>query len=199
MSVKDFLAMTAVRRTNYKLGGTSPIPAEEITAIVREIVRQSPSAFNSQSPRVAILYADSSKKFWEIAYGAVKAKAAPEKAGALKEKMDAFAAGFGTILYFDDEKVTKAATEQFPAYAENFSAWAQQANAMIQFSVWTALSVAGLGASLQHYNPVVDIPVREEFGFPVRWKLIAQMPFGAPLEPPPPKPPSDIGSRVIVL
>lgn len=152
MSVKDFLATTAVRRTNYKLGGTSPIPAEEITAIVREIVRQSPSAFNSQSPRVVILYADSSKKFWEIAYGAVKAKAAPEKAGALKEKMDAFAAGFGTILYFDDEKVTKAAAEQFPAYAENFSAWAQQANAMIQFSVWTALSVAGLGATIRWWT-----------------------------------------------
>ena len=41
MNVKDFLAMTAERRTNYRIGGTSPIPAEEITAIVREIVRLS--------------------------------------------------------------------------------------------------------------------------------------------------------------
>lgn len=26
---------------------------------------------------------------------------------------------------------------------------------MIQFAVWTALETEGLGASLQHYNPII--------------------------------------------
>ena len=191
--------MTATRRTNYKLGAETPIPEEEITAIVREIVRQSPSAFNSQSSRVAILYTESSKKFWEIAFNAIKSVCPQDRVPQLKEKIDSFAAAFGTILFFDDENVTNAAAADFPQYAKNFPVWAQQANGMLQFAVWTALCVSGFGVNLQHYNPVIDTAEREEFGFPMRWKLIAQMPFGTPLEPPAPKQTLNVDSRVIVI
>lgn len=199
MNVKDFLMMTATRRTNYKISSETPIPEEEITAIVREIVRQSPSAFNSQSSRVAILYTESSKKFWDIAFSAVKAVCAPDRVAQLKEKMDSFAAGYGTILFFDDENVTNAAAADFPQYAKNFPVWAQQANGMLQYAVWTALSISGFGVNLQHYNPIIDNAERDEFGFPMRWKLIAQMPFGTPLEMPAPKQALNVDSRVIVL
>ncbi|WP_113860204.1 nitroreductase family protein [Bifidobacterium aemilianum] len=68
--------------------------------------------------------------------------------------------------------------EQNPAYAENFPIWAQQANGMLQLSVWTALSEEGLGASIQHYNPLIDAEVRETFSIPESWQLLAEMPFG---------------------
>jgi uncharacterized protein len=55
---------------------------------------------------------------------------------------------------------------------------------MLQYIVWAELEAEGLGASLQHYNPLIDGLVKERWGIPDSWRLMAQMPFGAPLEPP---------------
>lgn len=49
---------------------------------------------------------------------------------------------------------------------------------MLQFSVWTALEAEGLGANLQHYNPLVDAKVAEQWKLPTTWKLSAQLVFG---------------------
>ncbi|EES75247.1 hypothetical protein POTG_00478 [Paenibacillus sp. oral taxon 786 str. D14] len=54
----------------------------------------------------------------------------------------------------------------------------EQSNGMLQYVVWTALSDEGVGASIQHYNPLIDEEMRKEWGVPESWKLIAQMPFG---------------------
>ena len=50
---------------------------------------------------------------------------------------------------------------------------------MAQLSVWTALANAGVGASLQHYNPLIDAAVAREWNIPAFWKLRAKMPFGS--------------------
>lgn len=49
---------------------------------------------------------------------------------------------------------------------------------MLQFVIWTALEAEGLGANLQHYNPLIDAKVAEEWGVPANWKLSAQLVFG---------------------
>jgi predicted oxidoreductase (fatty acid repression mutant protein) len=49
---------------------------------------------------------------------------------------------------------------------------------MLQFAVWTALEAEGLGANLQHYNPLVDQKISELWNVPVTWKLSAQLVFG---------------------
>jgi predicted oxidoreductase (fatty acid repression mutant protein) len=54
---------------------------------------------------------------------------------------------------------------------------------MLQLVIWTALENEGLGASLQHYNPIIDEEVKKEWSIPENWKLIAQMPFGKPTAP----------------
>lgn len=58
---------------------------------------------------------------------------------------------------------------------------------MAQFAVWTALAEAGIGASLQHYNPLVEAEVTKQWNVPASWKLRAQMPFGSNLQPFPEK------------
>ena len=73
--------------------------------------------------------------------------------------------------------------EKFPLYRDNFPIWSLQSSGMLQFAIWTALELEGWGASLQHYNPVIDEAVRAEWKIPASWKLIAQMPFGKPAEP----------------
>ena len=55
--------------------------------------------------------------------------------------------------------------------------------AILQFIVWTALETEGLGASLQHYNPLINAQVQSTWNLPTSWSLVAQIPFGKPSAP----------------
>ena len=68
--------------------------------------------------------------------------------------------------------------EYYILYADNFPIWAQQSNGMLQINIWSALRELGIGANLQHYNPVIDEKVKALFNIPEYYQLIAQMPFG---------------------
>ncbi len=67
----------------------------------------------------------------------------------------------------------------FALYADNFYDWSEQAQGNAQFTVWTSLAENGIGANLQHYNPLIDDLVKEAFGIPDGWRLRAQMDFGS--------------------
>ncbi len=84
-------------------------------------------------------------------------------------------------MFFEDEAVIESLQKQFPSYKDAFPAFSSQSSGMLQFVVWTALEQEGLGASLQHYNPIIDSAVKAEWGIPPNWKLMSQMPFGKPL------------------
>lgn len=49
---------------------------------------------------------------------------------------------------------------------------------MTQLAVWTALEAEGLGANLQHYNPLIDQKVQAAWGVDEDWELNAQLVFG---------------------
>ena len=54
----------------------------------------------------------------------------------------------------------------------------------------------GMGASLQHYNPLIDDEVRKAWNLPGDWKLVAQMPFGVPVAQPGSKEVMSLDERV---
>lgn len=110
--------------------------------------------------------------------------------------MNAFGSGYGTVLFFEDQNVIKGLQEQFALYKDNFPIWSEQSSGMLQLVVWTALESEGLGATLQHYNPLVDEEVKKEWNIPESWKLIAQMPFGHPVAEPGEKDFAPISERV---
>ena len=56
-----------------------------------------------------------------------------------REKIDSFKAGAGTVLFLYDQETVKAMQERFSTYADNFPVWAEQANGMLQISVWSML------------------------------------------------------------
>ena len=57
-----------------------------------------------------------------------------------EEKIDnSFACGYGTVLFFEDQKVVKGLQEAFPSYQENFPGWSLQTSAMHQLAVWVML------------------------------------------------------------
>lgn len=110
----------------------------------------------------------------------LRKKVPAENFAPTEAKIQSFAAGHGTILYFEDMNTFTTMQQNVPSYAENFPIWSNQSAGMLQYAIWTALSQEGLGASLQHYNPIIDDDVIQEFGVPTGWKLLAQMPFGIP-------------------
>lgn len=173
------------RRSYYAIGNRSTIPDDEIEEILDLAVLHTPSAFNSQSTRMVLLLKDHHKRFWEIVKETLKNIIKPAAFSVTEAKIDkSFAAGYGTVLFFEDRSVVEGLQKALPLYHEKFPLWSQQTSAMHQLVVWTMLEDAGLGASLQHYNPLIDEQVIAELKLPENWELVAQMPFGLPLEPP---------------
>jgi uncharacterized protein len=167
------------RRTQYALGKSLPLPQSEVSALIQEAIKHSPSSFNSQSSRAVILFGTESDKFWGIVTDELRKIVPADAFAATEQKIASFAAGAGTVLFFEDQDVVKGLQEQFALYADNFPVWSEQASGMAQFAVWTALANAGIGASLQHYNPLPDAAAAAEWQLPASWKLRAQMPFGS--------------------
>ena len=167
------------RRTQYALGKQLPFSQEAAANLIQEAIRQAPSAFNSQSSRAVILFGAQSVKFWDLVKEALRPMVPAESFGATEHKLASFAAGAGTVLFYEDQDVVKGLQQQLAAYADNFPIWSEHSTGIAQFAVWTALTEAGIGASLQHYNPVVDDAAQKEWNIPASWKLRAQMPFGS--------------------
>jgi len=176
---KNFLEAIAKRRSIYGIGKQIDVTQERIQEIVEQAILHTPSAFNSQSARVALLFGEQHDKLWSITMETLR-KIVP--AGAFsqtEQKINSFAAGAGTVLYFEDMSVVEGLQKQFASYKDNFPIWSLQSNGMLELVIWAALEQEGLGASLQHYNPLIDDEVKSTWKLPVSWKLVAQMPFGA--------------------
>ena len=173
------IATLKKRRTQYALGKNLPLSNADTEALIKEAMRLTPSAFNSQSSRAVILFGAESDRFWQIVTDALRAIVPADAFASTEAKMKSFAAGAGTVLFYEDQAVVKGLQEQFALYADAFPGFSEQSGGMAQLAVWTALAAAGIGASRQHYNPVLDAAVAEAFGVPASWKLRAQMPFGS--------------------
>lgn len=174
-----FTELMKKRRTIYNLGNQLPVSEDRVTQIIKEAVKESPSAFNSQTSRVVILFGQQHQKLWNIVKETLQKIIPAEAFSATEAKINSFAAGAGSILYFEDTDIVKGLQEQFPLYADNFPVWSEQASGMAQLSVWTALAAEHVGASLQHYNPIIDEQVHSTWHIPTTWKLRAQMVFGS--------------------
>lgn len=191
--MSSFIEMIKSRRSVYSLNKDLPVFPEKIIELVRDCVRYVPDAFDMKSQRVLVIMGDKHTEFWNAVYDALVAETGGRFS---RERTDSFAAGAGTILYFYDGAAVEETRRQYPGYAENFHDWVMQSNGMLQFAIWTGLANLGVGASLQHYNPVIDKMVREKFNLPESWTLVAQMPFGGIAAAPKPKIVEDIDLRV---
>lgn len=182
---KGFWEAIKSRRSFYSIENTSPISDKQIETIVNDAVKYVPSPFNSQSARLVLLLGEQHKKVWEIVKAELKKIVSAEAFVNTEKKINtSFACGYGTVLYFEDMDVVEDLQKKFESYKDNFPVWSHQSNGMHQFAIWTALEMNGLGASLQHYNPLIDDAVKAEWQLPASWKLIAQMPFGTPMDQP---------------
>lgn len=187
------------RRSVYALSNETTLTENNLQELIEHAVNQTPSAFNSQTSRVVVLHNDKHKKLWDLTTDALRAIMPEDAFENSKEKIDTFKKGYATILYFEDMATVKSLQAQFPIYSGNFPIWSQQSSGMLQGNIWTLLATEGMGASLQHYNELIEESVKQEWALESQWKLIAQMPIGKPLTDASEKAYMPIGSRVKVL
>lgn len=170
------------RRSIYALAKESTISDEQIRKIVEHSLDYTPSAFNSQSSRVVLLLGEEHDKLWNITENSLRQIVPEDQFGPTKDKMDSFGNAYGTLLFFEDYQVIEDLQSNFEMYKDNFPIWSHQSSGMLQYNIWTSLAVEGLGASLQHYNELIEQEVKKEWSLPSKWKIIGQMPFGKPIE-----------------
>lgn len=171
------------RRSIYHLGRNVSLSNEELTTLIKEAIKESPTAFNAQSTRAVILFGDAHEKLWEITEEVLRPLTPAEAFPNTQNKLAGFKNGYGTVLFFKDTDVVKGLQEQFELYADNFPDWSEQSNGIATANTWVALVDKGLGANLQHYNPVIDEAVAKEWNIPSNWKLRSQLVFGSPETP----------------
>ncbi|HCC6712387.1 TPA: nitroreductase family protein [Enterococcus faecium] len=171
------------RRSIYHLGRNVSLSNEELTTLIKEAIKESPTDFNAQSTRAVILFGDAHEKLWEITEEALRPLTPAEAFPNTQNKLAGFKNGYGTVLFFKDTDVVKGLQEQFELYADNFPDWSEQSNGIATANTWVALVDKGLGANLQHYNPVIDEAVAKEWNIPSNWKLRSQLVFGSPETP----------------
>ncbi|WP_336769739.1 nitroreductase family protein [Bacillus bombysepticus] len=159
------------------------ITKEKIETVLKTALF-APSAFNMQSSRAVVLMDGEHEKFWDIVKETLRARVPAENFPATEERLNGFRGGNGTILFFENQETISTMQENAPMYKEHFPSWSHQGNAILQYATWLALTSEGIGASLQHYNPIIDEEVKETWNIPAGWSLVAQMPFGEANEQP---------------
>lgn len=189
---KDFYTAIEERRSRYSITNESTISDEKIQNIIKYALKHTPFAFNAHSGRAILLLENDHNKLWDITKEELKKIVPEENFKDTNDKINSFKNGYGTILFFEDSKIVKSLQKEYPLYKDNFPKWSLQSLGMLQYNIWTSLSIEGLGATLQHYSEVIENRVKKEWEIPSNWKMIAQMPFGKPANEPPEKEFADI-------
>lgn len=196
----NFIQLMKSRRSVYNLTNQLPFEEELLVKKLEEVIVNTPTAFNSQSSKAVLLVGDNHKKLWnEITLEILQKVTPPEVFPNTTKKINSFANAYGTILFFDDANITNDLAEKYSLYKDMFLPWSEHSNGMLQFAVWMMLSSEGIGASLQHYNPIIDEKVKNEFNIDPNWRLVAQMPFGMPAEKAGPKTSKDAKELLKVI
>ena len=197
---RTFEEVLVNRRSYYNISSHSPVFDDDIVHILHTAVKYVPSAFNSQSTRMVLLLGEEHHKLWEIVKHTLKKMLPADVFTKTEAKINGnFFCGHGTILFFEDTEEVSKLENSYPLYAERFKTWSQHTSAMHQLAVWIMLEDKGLGASLQHYNPLIDEEVKCTWHLPKEWQLIAEMPFGMPTAAPDDKSFKPLEERVKVF
>ncbi|HHX68179.1 MAG: nitroreductase family protein [Miniphocaeibacter sp.] len=196
----NLLEIERKRRSIYGLGKNLPISEDEVLDLIADIVKNAPSAYNSQTGKIAVLLNENHDDFWNIVENTLKKKMGPDRDfSRTKAKIDGFKASYGTILYFENKNKVKELQEAFSSYADKFPQYSQHSSAILQILIWLGLAEQNVGANLQHYNPIIDEEVKSKWDIPEEFELVAQMPFGEILSPAGEKEFDPIGDRIKIF
>lgn len=171
-----YLKAIASRRTIYNLKPELPtgVTVENVKEVVQAIIKETPTAFNSQSNRAVILTGETHKQVWDAVVKALPNEDTARRPASVRDE------AYGSVIFFTDDKIVDKLKTDFPAWAEAFPKFADHTSGAAQINSWTTLESLGLGAHLQHYNPLVKAALPAKI--PAEWSVVAQLCFGTPTE-----------------
>ena len=107
-NLQDLQTLAEARRSIYALNDQLPVDKDQVVDLVEHAILHTPSAFNSQSTRLVVLFGEDHKKLWQITEDTLrKIVNDDEKFKGTEEKLNGFKAGAGTVLFFEDQNVVK--------------------------------------------------------------------------------------------
>ncbi|GAA6005273.1 hypothetical protein JCM10207_002922 [Rhodosporidiobolus poonsookiae] len=171
------------RRSLYGLAKSSPISNDKIVEIVQRSIKQTPSPWNTQSSRAAVLFGEQHDRFWDLASERFQGLVPTEMWEMMKPKVQSHRASYATVLLFEDQDVADALRAKVPMFAPAIDGFLENVHGIAAFIAWTALEAEGLAANLQHFTEVVSTDVQKEWGVPASWKLRANLVIGEPVVP----------------
>ncbi|WVQ93842.1 hypothetical protein IAU59_000920 [Kwoniella sp. CBS 9459] len=186
----EFFKAVENRRTYYNLTKESPLTNDQLKTIVEKAVKFAPTSFNGQQSRAVLVTGNKHEEVWET----VKAShlktlnGDKDQEAFWTKKIDSeYKAGYGTVLFFEDEQVLNGFIGKMPFLAQTFPIWSHNSAGILQYLVWTALETEGYGASLQHFpqiSPETQSNLTNLLDVPPTWTSTALLPFGVPSGPP---------------
>lgn len=170
----SFLSTYTARRTLYSLKPELPasVTIEQVQAIVQDILKHTPTSFNSQTIRAVIITGALHKQVWDSVINAIETDSGKKRPTSCRDE------AFGTVVFFDDSAAIKKIQDAFPPYKDYFPTFSTTSNGAAQVATWAALQEIGLGGHLQHFNGYVQAALAGKV--PESWNVQAQLVFGVP-------------------
>ncbi|GCF00108.1 putative nitroreductase [Zygosaccharomyces mellis] len=173
-AVAPYLKAIASRRTVYALKPQLPsnVTLQDVQSVVEAIIKDTPTAFNSQINRAIILTGAEHKRVWDETVNSVQGDSGKKRPASVRDE------AFGTIVFFTDDKTTEELQAKFPVYASIFPQFADHSSGAAQIQTWTALKQLDVGGHLQHYNGYIKAALPKSI--PLEWQVHSQLVFGLP-------------------
>ncbi|MED4126688.1 MULTISPECIES: nitroreductase family protein [Shouchella] len=163
------------RRPYESVTAEAVVSKERLLDVLEHVVTYVPTPFNVQSSKLLVLLGEQHRQFWSDA-----SKNKEMSKNDILEQVAHHKAGFGTVLFFEDQQAIADAKKQQPKKLDYFSSWSDHSSGMLQLTAWNALQVEGFGANLYHYPLLTRLEDKEKWEVPEWWELKAQLPFGKP-------------------
>ena len=104
------------RRSVYALGHTRVVTDFCLEDTLKDCLKNCPTPFNAQSARLVLLLNQYHADFWNLVLQKVLAAAPFNKKESVTQKINSFAAAYGTILFFEDLDTMEKLQKDFPLY-----------------------------------------------------------------------------------
>lgn len=192
----EFHELLLKRRSVYSLSDEVTIDEKTLKDGLALAIQNAPTAFDSRATHIIIALGENHHFVWDTTMKTLKEIVPEKKFPATKAKLETFRKSYGTILVYKDLIAIEELKASFPTFAGRQDDWGEQNIGILVYALWLELANLGLGASIQHYDPLIDKGLEERFKTPASWKLETEIVFGKTLMEPMKKEYDELDSRL---
>lgn len=174
---QTYLRAIESRRTIYNLAPQLPLDVtiQDVQSAVQDIIKNTPTALNSQENRAIILTGAAHKKVWDAVIKSIDGVDGKKRPTSARDE------AYGCVIFMTNQSTIKKFQEDYPFAKDAFPVAALNTTGAAQINSWTVLETLGLGCHLQHYNDAIRAALPADI--PADWTVNSQLCFGLPISP----------------